>query len=92
MPYKSPFPPFELPAVDLPRLFFESRESSLPFPKDHIITQDAVTGEGYAWRDIYQKSHALARGLKTHMGIKKGDVICLYSANHVLLFGFSGLI
>jgi 4-coumarate--CoA ligase len=83
MPYKSPFPPFELPNLDLPYLWFESKESSLTYPKDHIITQDAVTEEGYSWQDIRTLGHALGRGLKKHLNIKKGEVICIYSTNHV---------
>jgi hypothetical protein len=84
MPYHSPFPPFELPHCDWTQLIFERRETSLPFPRDHIITQDADTGEGLSFHQVQELSRALGRGLKTHFRFGKGDVICLFSTNHVI--------
>jgi hypothetical protein len=84
MPYRSPFPPFELPHCDWPELIFERRENSLPFPRDHVITQDAETGEGLSFHQVQELSRALGRGLKTQLKFEKGDVICLFSTNHVI--------
>jgi 4-coumarate--CoA ligase len=90
MPYRSPFPVFELPSVDLPGLFFDSRKSnsknSTPFPHDQIITTLAETGESLTYDQIRQLSGSFARGLKTKIGLKRGDAICIYSTNHVLPF------
>jgi acyl-coenzyme A synthetase/AMP-(fatty) acid ligase len=83
MPYKSPFPPFELPAVDLPGLFYESRKSTLPFPTDETITIDLETGESLSYNDIQSLAIPFARGLKANLGLKSKDVICVYSTNHV---------
>jgi len=85
MPHRSPFPPFELPNVDLPQLFFESRPNSLrpPFPRDHIITTDSLTGESLSYEEVGNLARSFARGLKRHLNFQKGDVICLYSTNHV---------
>ena len=82
MPYRSPFPPFELPPYDFPHAFFEKRDP--PFPPDHIITSDAETGESLSFEFIRQLARAFGRGLKKHLEFQKGDVICLYSTNHVL--------
>lgn len=81
MPYRSPFPPFALPPYDFPQAFFEKRD--LPFPPDHIITSDAETGESLSFKSVRQLARAFGRGLKKHLGLQKGDVICLYSTNHV---------
>jgi len=84
MPYRSPFPPFELPPYDFPHAFFEKRE--IPFPRDHIITSDSVTGESLSFESVRQLARSFGRGLKKHLGFQKGDVICLYSTNHVLSY------
>jgi 4-coumarate--CoA ligase len=83
MPYRSPFPSFELPNCDLPRLFYESREKSFPFPCDQVITADAATGEELTFERTGKLARSFARGLKKHLGFQKGDVLCLYSQNHV---------
>ena len=90
MPYRSPFPAFDLPFADLPGLFFDSRKSntlnSTPFPHDQIITTDAETSESLTYEQIRDLAGCFARGLTTKIGLKKGDAICVYSTNHVYLF------
>jgi hypothetical protein len=83
MPYRSPFPSFELPHCDLPHLFYESRENSLSFPQGQVIAADAATGESLTFEETGNLARSFARGLKKHLGFQKGDVLCLYSQNHV---------
>jgi 4-coumarate--CoA ligase len=81
MPIKSPFPAINLPAQDIFSFLFERKDH--PFPKNHTVFQDATTDKSYSFEDVHNKAVDFGKGLKMIYEWQKGDVLALFSPNHI---------
>jgi len=84
MVIKSPYPPLEIPDVDIPTFLFETeRPKEIQFPRNHEIFIDAKTGRSFSLDQLHEQSRRFGQGLKEKWGWKKGDVLCIFSVNQV---------
>ncbi|KKZ65809.1 hypothetical protein EMCG_01194 [[Emmonsia] crescens] len=81
MPAKSPYPPLEIPNVDLWTLLFENKQR--PFPDDHVIFQDADTLRSYNYAQVKSTALEFGMGLKATWDWQKGDVLAIISPNSI---------
>jgi hypothetical protein len=84
MVIKSPYPPVDIPELDIPTfLFEEDRTKHIAFPRDRKLFIDYKTGWGLSLDELHSKSRRFGQGLKEKWNWQKGDVLCIFSANQV---------
>ena len=84
MGVKSPYSPVDIPELDIPTLLFEKeRPREIAFPRDRKLFIDAKTGRGLSLEELHDQSRRFGQGLKENWNWQKGDVLCIFSVNHV---------
>jgi 4-coumarate--CoA ligase len=84
MVIKSPYPPLDIPEIDIPTFLFETeRPKKYQYPRDRPLFIDAKTGNSLSLNQIHDLSRRFGQGLKEKWGWKKGDVLCIYSINQL---------
>ena len=82
MPVSSNFPDLELPETHIFSFLFNRKDR--PFPDDKVIYQDADdSSRAYTYADVRGSAIDFGKGLKTNFGIRKGDVIGLFTPNDI---------
>ncbi|DAA73934.1 TPA_exp: Uncharacterized protein A8136_3920 [Trichophyton benhamiae CBS 112371] len=81
MPYPSPYPPIDIPVVDLWKFLFENEKRE--FPDDKVIYQDADTLRSYTYAEIKSTAITFGTGLRASFDWKKGDVLALFAPNDI---------
>lgn len=78
--YRSPYPDIGIQGVDLVAYLLSN-----PFriPPDHPIYIDAVSGKQYTLGEVTQRIQSLANGLQQKFGLKKDEVVALFSPNTI---------
>ncbi|KAH7360484.1 hypothetical protein BKA65DRAFT_577222 [Rhexocercosporidium sp. MPI-PUGE-AT-0058] len=88
MATESPFPPFEIPEIDVWNFIFEGERS---FPDNKVVYVDAKTSRQYTFQEVKDTATAFGHALRTKWNWNKGDVVGFYSPNcidtPVLTFG-----
>ena len=85
MVFTSSYPPAEIPAVDLPTYVFTRARTQSVYGKDPSLTAivDSSNGEELSFSQIEQLSNQFASGLVNNLGLKKRDVVAVFSPNNV---------
>ncbi|EEH19618.1 hypothetical protein PABG_07815 [Paracoccidioides brasiliensis Pb03] len=78
---QSPYPPVDIPNVDLWSLLFENKKKI--FPDDKVIFQDADTLRSYTYSRVKSIALDFGKGLKATWDWQKGDVLALLSPNDI---------
>ncbi|EEH46276.1 uncharacterized protein PADG_08710 [Paracoccidioides brasiliensis Pb18] len=78
---QSPYPPVDIPNVDLWSLLFENKKRI--FPDDKVIFQDADTLRSYTYSRVKSIALDFGKGLKATWDWQKGDVLALLSPNDI---------
>ncbi|KAL5326989.1 hypothetical protein ACEPPN_004678 [Leptodophora sp. 'Broadleaf-Isolate-01'] len=90
MATESPFPPVEIPEIDIWDFIFEGKRS---FPDDQAtaVYVDAESSRQYTFQDVKDTAMAFGHALRSKWNWQKGDVVGFYSPNcvdtPVLTFG-----
>ncbi|KAH9519668.1 4-coumarate--CoA ligase 3 [Bulinus truncatus] len=73
-----------LPDIDLPTNvpFHQFMFDRCDQYKSLVAVEDFLTGQKYTYSQMKEKAIKIASGLH-RLGYRKGDVICVYSANHI---------
>ncbi|KAF2141881.1 uncharacterized protein K452DRAFT_358948 [Aplosporella prunicola CBS 121167] len=79
MPTQSPYPPLQIPDVDIWSFLFERKDR--PFPDDKVIYTDAETNRSYTYAEVKQTAIDFGKGLKGLWDWQKGDVLNLFTPN-----------
>jgi 4-coumarate--CoA ligase len=84
MVIKSPYPPIDIPEIDIPTFLFETkRPTQFNYPRTRPLFIDAKTGRTLSLDQIHTQSRQFGQGLKDNWGWKKGDVLCIFSINQI---------
>ncbi|KAL2839638.1 hypothetical protein BJY01DRAFT_257672 [Aspergillus pseudoustus] len=78
--YRSPYPDLEIESVDLISKVF-SNPFNIPLSRPLYI--DALTGDQYTYGHVIKRTQSLANGLRTEYGLRKDDVVALFSPNTI---------
>ncbi|KAH9211201.1 4-coumarate-CoA ligase [Leptodontidium sp. 2 PMI_412] len=88
MATESPFPPVEIPEIDIWDFIFEGKRS---FPDNQAVYVDAESSRQYTFQDVKDTAMAFGHALRSKWNWQKGDVVGFYSPNcvdtPVLTFG-----
>lgn len=78
--YRSPYPDLDIISEDLISYIFSN-----PFnvPHDKPIYIDAQSGKQYTYADVIQRTKSLTNGLQQTFGLRKDDVVALFSPNTI---------
>lgn len=76
--YRSRFPDFEIPNIDLISFLLENPNN---ISDDKIIYTDIYTKETLTYAQIKDGIFQFAAGLQDQYGFKKGDVLGLFAPN-----------
>jgi len=76
MPFRSPYPDFDVANVTLPQAIF----TDLDAVADTVALIDGPTGRSYTYAQLRDASHRVAAALQQR-GFKKGDTLALISPN-----------
>ncbi|KAI9674447.1 MAG: hypothetical protein M1817_001785 [Caeruleum heppii] len=79
MPIQSPYPPLDIPDVDLWTFLFERKDR--PYPEDKVIYHDAPTSRTSTYADTLLTAQTFGLGLRAHFSWPKGGVLALYTPN-----------
>ncbi|PYH96924.1 luciferase [Aspergillus ellipticus CBS 707.79] len=77
----SPFPPIDIPNVDLWTFLFERPDR--PFPAHHPLLADAATGRSFSFQQIRRRALHFGHGLQTHWQWQSGDVLVVFAPNSI---------
>ncbi|PYI01997.1 acetyl-CoA synthetase-like protein [Aspergillus sclerotiicarbonarius CBS 121057] len=80
-PSPSPFPPLEIPPVDLWTLLFE--RSDRPFPPSHPVFVDALSGRSLSFQQVRQQALHFGQALQTQWNWQPGDVLMVFAPNAI---------
>ncbi|KAL2826946.1 hypothetical protein BJY01DRAFT_255843 [Aspergillus pseudoustus] len=83
MPITSPYPDIDIPDVSIWSLLFERED--LPYPENHGIFYDEQSGQKYTYADIRRLSLQFGHALRQRWQWQKGDVLAIFSPNHVMV-------
>lgn len=78
--YRSPYPDINLESVDLVSYILSN---PLNTPLDRPIFIDPVSNESYTLGDLKQRIPALSHGLRETFGLRRDDVVALFSPNTI---------
>ncbi|KAI9371237.1 hypothetical protein BJX61DRAFT_548386 [Aspergillus egyptiacus] len=78
--YRSPFPDLDLVSVDLVSYLLSN---PLNTPLDRPLYIDAISGKAYTFGDVIQRTKSLSNGLRQVIGLRKDDVVALFSPNTI---------
>ncbi|EEH04398.1 phenylacetyl-CoA ligase [Histoplasma capsulatum G186AR] len=81
MPAQSPYPPLEIPNIDVWTLLFENKWE--PFPDDQVMLEDADTLRSYTYSQVKSTALDFGMGLKATWDWQKGDVLAIISPNNI---------
>ncbi|KAI4209965.1 MAG: hypothetical protein LQ351_007129 [Letrouitia transgressa] len=81
MPIESPYPPIDIPRIDIWALLFERKDRS--FPDDKVIYLDPNTSQSYTYAQVKNAAIEFGKGLKSAWEWQKGDVLALFTPNSV---------
>ncbi|KAF9888620.1 hypothetical protein FE257_008552 [Aspergillus nanangensis] len=81
MPATSPYPPLDIPNVDLWTFLFEGKNR--PFPDDKVIYRDAETKRCYTFGGVKTAAIEFGKGLKATFNWKKGDMLAFFTPNSI---------
>ncbi|KAF9887162.1 hypothetical protein FE257_010416 [Aspergillus nanangensis] len=83
MPITSPYPDIDIPDVSIWSFLFERPD--VPYPRNHGIFYDESTGREYTYNDVRHLSLQFGHGLRQRWQWKKGEVLAIFSPNHVMM-------
>ena len=99
MPTESAYPKIAIPAVDVWGCLFERKDRKFPDSKGRcsnkplafdesnclppVIYIDANTSRSYTLAQVQSAAADFGKGLKSNWEWKKGDVVALYTPNHI---------
>ncbi|KAJ5924555.1 hypothetical protein N7466_008742 [Penicillium verhagenii] len=78
--YRSHYPDLDIKSQDLISYIFSNPYNT---PHDRPIYIDAQTGKQYTYGEVIQRTRSLAYGLQQSFGLRKDDVIALFSPNSI---------
>ncbi|KAJ2742811.1 hypothetical protein GGI20_004213 [Coemansia sp. BCRC 34301] len=82
MIFKSILPTVDIPGLDLPRFLLAEAKRYISSP-DTVAYYDIGTKESVTFQCLEDTSHQVASGLANRFGIKHGQVVAIFSSNHV---------
>lgn len=78
-----------IPDIDIYSFLFSPNEFNKTRSQDRPLLIDGVTGKSISFKQAKQMSGELAVGWKKNVGLKKGDVVAVFSPNqydHAVLY------
>ncbi|KAJ5083401.1 hypothetical protein N7456_012828 [Penicillium angulare] len=78
--YRSPYPDLDIKSEDLISYLFSN---PLNTPHDRPLYIDALSGKQYTFADVIQRTRSLASGLQQTFGLRRDDVVALFSPNTI---------
>ncbi|KAG8525246.1 uncharacterized protein KY384_008890 [Bacidia gigantensis] len=76
---ESPYPPIDVPNVDIWSILFENQNR--PYPDDKPIYIDANTSRTYTYAQVRSTAIDFGKGLRSAWEWRKGDVLALFTPN-----------
>ncbi|PWY67597.1 luciferase [Aspergillus sclerotioniger CBS 115572] len=75
----SPFPPVEIPPIDLWTCLFERPDR--PFPASHPLFVNPVSGRSLSFHEVRQQALHFGQGLQRQWDWQPGDVLVVFAPN-----------